>query len=66
MLTTNNTGMFTIGLLGWQKNVFEKELVASQSNLKNMGLIKNAASLPKINREGISQMLIDGVLVSDH
>jgi hypothetical protein len=37
VLTTNNTGMFTIGLFGWQKNVFEKELVASQSNIKNMG-----------------------------
>jgi len=49
-----------------KKNFYERELIANQSNLKKTwDLIRSAANLPKINREGISQMLIDGVLVND-
>ncbi len=49
-----------------KKLYFERELIANQSNLKKTWeLIRNAANLPKTNKEGISQMLIDGALVGD-
>jgi hypothetical protein len=49
-----------------KKLYFEKKLEANQSNLKKTWeLIRTAANLPKINKEGISQILIDGTLVSE-
>jgi uncharacterized protein YggT (Ycf19 family) len=49
-----------------KKKFFERELIANQTNLKKTWeLIRTAANLPKANREGISQMLVDGTLVGD-
>jgi hypothetical protein len=49
-----------------KKTYFEKELKANQSNLKKTWeLIRTAANLPKMNKEGISQILIEGNLISD-
>ena len=49
-----------------KKMFYERELIANQTNLKKTWeLIRNAANLPKSNKECISQLLIDGVLTSD-
>jgi hypothetical protein len=49
-----------------KKTYFEKELKANQSNLKKTWeLIRTAAILPKMNKEGISQILIEGNLISE-
>jgi hypothetical protein len=49
-----------------KKLYFEKDLKANQRNLKKTWeLIRAAANLPKMNKKGISQILIDGNLVSE-
>jgi hypothetical protein len=55
--------MSTIGLLRLRRKIFTKENLLRIS--QTWDLIRSAASLPKVNREKISQMLIDGILVSD-